>query len=67
MNRLSKEAALAELWGLLRVIFLDHFLDVPKRDGAIFHTTSDDTELIDLVDPVKSHELRGRDRGSSQT
>ncbi len=42
---------------LLRVALCEKLFQIPKRDCAVVHTTSNDSKLIDLINPVKCREL----------
>ena len=55
MDLSGRNAALAH--DLLSIVLLNELLDVPKGDDTVLHTSSNDAQLIDLVDPVERGEL----------
>ena len=47
---------------LLSRILSNHFASTPQSYRAIFHTTSNDTMFVQLINPIKGREPSGTER-----
>ena len=51
----GRDASLAHQ--LLRFVLGQELFDVPEGDSTVLHSTSDNSELIDLINPIESGEF----------